>query len=151
MGGDRVAVTTIVGPNADTHVYEPRPPDAAAVGGAQIFFVNGLGFEGWLDRLVDATGFAGPVIDGIGRRARRTPMDEDGQTVTDPHAWQSLSNGLIYVANIAKGLCAVDAAGCATYAANAAAYSAEIAALDAEVKAQIAAVPEAAAQGDHHA
>ena len=44
-------VTTIVGPNADTHVYEPKPGDAAAVASAQIFFVNGLGFEGWMDRL----------------------------------------------------------------------------------------------------
>ncbi|WP_421761242.1 metal ABC transporter substrate-binding protein [Devosia sp.] len=142
IGGDRVAVTTIVGPNADTHVYEPTPADAAAVSGTQIFFVNGLGFEGWLDRLVGATGFKGPVItssDGV----KTHTMDKDGQTVTDPHAWQSLSNGLLYVANIEKGLCAVDAAGCAIYEANAAAYSAEISALDAEVKAQIAAVPEA--------
>jgi zinc/manganese transport system substrate-binding protein len=142
IGGDRVALTTIVGPNADTHVYEPSPTDAAAVSGAQIFFVNGLGFEGWLDRLVGATGFAGPVItasDGV----KTHTMDEDGETLTDPHAWQSLSNGLFYVANIEKGLCAVDAAGCPVYAANAAAYSAEISALDAEVKAQITAVPEA--------
>jgi zinc/manganese transport system substrate-binding protein len=70
-------------------------------------------------------------------------MDEDGQTITDPHAWQSLSNGLIYVENIRKGLCAADAGGCDAYAANAAAYSAQISALDAEVKAAIAAVPEA--------
>lgn len=142
IGGDRVAVTTIVGPNADTHVYEPTPADAAAVTGTQIFFVNGLGFEGWLDRLVGATGFKGPVITAS-EGVKTHTMDEDGETVTDPHAWQSLANGLLYVANITKGLCAVDAAGCATYEANAASYSAEISALDAEVKAQIGAVPEA--------
>jgi len=141
VGGDRVAVTTIVGPNADTHVYEPRPQDAAVLSGARAFFVNGLGFEGWLARLVEATGFKGEVVtasDGVVTHA----MDEGGQAITDPHAWQSLANGQIYVRNIAKGLCAVDAEGCATYEANAAAYSAQLAALDADVKAAIAAVPE---------
>ena len=62
VGGDRVAVTTIVGPNADSHVYEPRPQDAAVLSGAQAFFVNGLGFEGWLERLVEATAVEGKVV-----------------------------------------------------------------------------------------
>lgn len=142
VGGDRVAVTTIVGPNADTHVYEPRPQDAAVLSGAQLFVINGLGFEGWFDRLVEATGFKGEVVTASEGVATHT-MEEDGEAITDPHAWQSLTNGELYVANIAKGLCAVDAEGCATYEANAAAYSAKIAALDAEVRAAIAAVPEA--------
>ena len=141
VGGDRVTVTTIVGPNADTHVYEPRPQDAAALGQAQAFFVNGLGFEGWLDRLVEATGFKGAVVTASDGVATHT-MDEDGETITDPHAWQSLGNGLIYVDNIKAGLCAVDPDGCPTYTANAEAYSAQISALDTEVKAQLAAVPE---------
>jgi zinc/manganese transport system substrate-binding protein len=141
VGGDRVAVTTIVGPNADTHVYEPKPGDAIAVAGADIFFVNGLGFEGWMERFVESTGYQGPLIvasDGV----KTHTMDDEGETVTDPHAWQSLGNGLLYVENIAKGLCQVDAAGCETYTANAEAYEAEIAALDNAVKAGIAAVPE---------
>ncbi|MBE0577937.1 metal ABC transporter substrate-binding protein [Devosia sp.] len=142
VGGDRVAVTTFVGPNADTHVYEPTPADAAALTSTQVFFVNGLGFEGWLERLVEATGFAGPVVTVSEGVATHT-MDEDGEEITDPHAWQSLSNGQIYVSNIARALCAVDAAGCKTYTANAEAYSAELAALDAEVKAKIAEVSEA--------
>lgn len=142
VGGDRVAVTTIVGPNADTHVYEPKPSDAAAVAGADIFFVNGLGFEGWMDRFVQSTEYKGPVVvasDGIASHT----MDEDGKVVTDPHAWQSLRNGLVYVDNIAKGLCQVDAAGCETYTANADAYKAQIETLDGEVRGTIAIVPEA--------
>ena len=142
VGGDRVALTTIVGPNADTHVYDPTPADAAAVGKAKVFFVSGLGFEGWMDRLVEATGYKGALVvasEGVSSRQ----MDEDGETITDPHAWQSLSNGLIYVDNISKGLCAADPEGCPTYEANARSYEAEITALDAEVKAQIASVPEA--------
>ena len=142
VGGDRVAVTTIVGPNADTHVYEPRPQDAAMLSGAQLFVINGLGFEGWFDRLVEATGFKGEMVTASDGVATHT-MDEDGQAITDPHAWQSLTNAEFYLANILKGLCDVDTEGCATYEANAQAYWRQIAALDAEVRAAIAAVPEA--------
>ena len=140
VGGDRLHVTTIVGPNADTHVYEPRPSDAAAVAGADVFFINGLGFEGWMDRFVEATGYKGTLVtvsDGVASHE----MDEDGEAVTDPHAWQSLKNGGLYVENIAKGLCAVDAAGCTTYTANADAYVAELTMLDATVREQLEAVP----------
>ena len=141
VGGDRVNVTTIVGPNADTHVYEPKPSDAAAVTKAQIFFVNGLGFEGWMDRFVQSTGYTGPLI--VASQGVKTHnFVDDGETVTDPHAWQSLQNGILYVENISKGLCSVDAAGCATYQANAEAYEVQISALDATVKAAIAQVPE---------
>lgn len=145
VGGERVEVTTIVGPNADTHVYEPKPADAVAVSRANVLFVNGLGFEGWLDRFVESTGFAGPVVVASEGVATHT-MDEDGEAVTDPHAWQSLKNGLLYVENVAAGLCAADAEGCESYKANAAGYSADIAALDAQVIADIAAVPEARRQ-----
>lgn len=149
VGGDRVSVTTIVGPNADTHVYEPKPQDAAVLGEAQAFFVSGLGFEGWLERLVEATAFKGKVItasDGVTTRATGGEGEHEGEHdhgFIDPHAWQSLGNGLIYVSNIKAALCELDADGCATYTANAEAYSAQISALDAEVKAAIAAVPEA--------
>ena len=140
VGGDRVAVTTIVGPNADTHVYEPKPSDAASVAGADIFFINGLGFEGWMDRFVESTGYTGQLViasEGVATHE----MDEDGEEVTDPHAWQSLTNGVLYIENIAKGLCAVDAAGCDTYTKNATAYAAELTALDATVREELEAVP----------
>lgn len=141
VGGDFVEVTTIVGANADTHVYEPKPADAVALSHTQIFFVNGLGFEGWMDRLVQSTGFKGTTVTAsAGVETRK--MEEDGREITDPHAWQNLDNGLIYVKNIADGLCRVDAGACPTFRKNAAAYSAEISALDAEVKDRIAAVPE---------
>jgi zinc/manganese transport system substrate-binding protein len=142
VGGDLVEVITIVGPNSDTHVYEPKPADAKSLAAAQIFFANGLGFEGWMDRLVEATGFKGEtVIASEGVKSRT--MIEDGVAETDPHAWQNLSNGVLYVKNIADGLCKADAADCATFRKNAEAYSAEIRSLDAEVKKRIAAVPEA--------
>ena len=142
VGGDRVDLTTIVGPDADTHVYEPKPADAVTLKASQLFFVNGLGFEGWLDRLVEATRFAGTVVTAS-TGIKSHEMDEDGETVTDPHAWQNLANGELYVRNIKDALCAVDAEGCPVYTANADAYIAEIAELDATVRAAIATVPEA--------
>ena len=100
IGGNLVQVTTIVGANADTHVYEPKPADAVAVSHTQIFFVNGLGFEGWMDRFVQSTAFKGTIVTAsAGVKTRK--MEEDGQEITDPHAWQNLSNGLLYVKNIA--------------------------------------------------
>jgi zinc/manganese transport system substrate-binding protein len=142
VGGDHVEVTTIVGPNSDTHVYEPKPADAKSLAAAQVFFANGLGFEGWMERLVEATGFKGEtVIASTGVKSRS--MIEDGVQKTDPHAWQNLANGLLYVKNIADGLCKADPQDCDSFRRNAAAYVAEIADLDAEVKARIAAVPEA--------
>ncbi|MEO9168305.1 MAG: zinc ABC transporter substrate-binding protein, partial [Aestuariivirga sp.] len=69
-----------------------------------------------------------------------------GKQVTDPHAWQDLSNGQIYVANIAKALCVVDSNDCATFNANATAYKAKLAALDADIKTKFAAIPEARKQ-----
>lgn len=141
VGGDKVVVTTIVGPDDDTHVYEPTPSDVKKLLGGKAFFVNGLGFEGWMQRLVQSAGYAGQVVVATTGIAPRQ-LDEDGQTVEDPHAWQSLANGLIYVDNILKGLCAADAEDCDSFTANAAAYKAKISALDAQVKAEIAAVPE---------
>lgn len=150
VGGDRVAVTTIVGPNADSHIYEPKPSDAAAVAAADIFFVNGLGFEGWMERLVEATGYAGLLVtvsDGVKTHEMAEGEEHDDHErhahEIDPHAWQNLQNGVLYVDNIAKGLCEADVAGCDIYTANATAYAAQLSALDAEVKAQIAAIPEA--------
>ena len=149
VGGEHVAVTTIVGPNADTHVYEPKPADAVALAGADLFIVNGLGFEGWMERLVEATGYTGQVVvvsDGIATHAmaeEEHAHEEDGHDhgETDPHAWQDLQNGIVYVKAIADALCSVDRASCADFTANAEAYSAKLAALDADIKARLAGVP----------
>ncbi len=62
IGGDRVALTTLVGPNGDAHVYQPTPDDARAVASAALLVANGVSFEGWLDRLVDAAGFGGQRV-----------------------------------------------------------------------------------------
>lgn len=141
VGGDRVSVTTLVGPDGDAHVFEPTPADARSVAGADVVVVNGLGFEGWMERLIQASGYDGPLVvasDGVKSRT----MDDDGQTVTDPHAWQDLGNGRLYVENVAAGLAAADPQGAAAYRAAATAYAAELAAKDKWVRDELAAVPE---------
>jgi zinc/manganese transport system substrate-binding protein len=140
VGGDRVAVTILVGPDGDAHVFEPTPADAKAVTAADVLFVNGLGLEGWMDRLIQSSGYKGPVAVASKGVQSRT-MDEDGTTVTDPHAWQDLSNGRIYVENVAAALAAADPQGAAAYRAAASAYSAEIAAKDRWVRAELTDVP----------
>lgn len=160
VGGDRVALTTIVGPNGDTHVYQPTPADAKKLAGAKVIFVNGLGFEGWMERLAKASGTKGKFIvttKGITPRERTKiePQDDDEKEADhgkeahaghdhgpiDPHAWQSIANAEIYVKNVRDGLIAADPAGKAVYEKNAAAYLAKLDALQTEVKAALAAIP----------
>ena len=154
VGGDRVSVTTLVGPDGDAHVYEPTPNDVKAVAGAKLLVVNGLGFEGWMSRLAEASGYAGPVtVASEGVKPREMAEEEDHHDHAeadhaahdhhgvDPHAWQDVANAVTYVKNIAAGLDAADPDGKATYDANATAYVAELEALDAEVRAAMAALP----------
>jgi zinc/manganese transport system substrate-binding protein len=148
VGGDRVDVTTLVGPDGDAHVYEPTPADAKNLAASAILFTNGLGFEGWMDRLEKSSGFKGKVVvasTGVKPRTMVEEEEEGGkpETITDPHAWQSLANGKLYVANIRDGLIAADPAGKATYEANAAKYLDAIAKEEDAVKAALAKLPPA--------
>ncbi|HEY1363564.1 MAG TPA: metal ABC transporter substrate-binding protein [Xanthobacteraceae bacterium] len=144
VGGDRLDLATLVGPNSDAHVYAAAPADAKKVAEARLVILNGLGFEGWMERLVKASGGqATMVIASKGVRQRRSAgghAGHDGGQV-DPHAWQSVPNAEIYVANIRDALIAVDPSGRDAYAGNAAAYLARLDALDRELVAAVAAIP----------
>ena len=143
VGGARTDVATLVGPNSDAHVYSPTPADAKTLAQAKVVVVNGLGLEGWLTRLVTASGSrAATVTASTGIKPRRMEDEHHGgQFVTDPHAWQSIANAKIYVTNIRDGLVKVDPDGRAAYAANATAYLAKLDALEADVKAAIERIP----------
>jgi len=155
VGGDRVEVMSLVPPNSDAHVFDPTPADARTLAGADIFFVNGLGFEGWIERLETSSGFKGKSVvasEGVTpltldeehhhrEGAHEDESAESEHEATDPHAWQNLANGKIYVANIRDGLIAVDPEGKATYEANAAKYLAAIDQEDKAVKDALAALP----------
>jgi zinc/manganese transport system substrate-binding protein len=143
VGGDRIDVKALVGANADAHVYSPTPGDAKEVAAATVVFVNGLGLEGWLPRLVSASGSKAPVVTVTKDVPPRRMPDEHhpGKTTIDPHAWQSIADAKIYVTNIRDALAAADPAGKAVYDANAQAYLARLDDLDNEVRAAIAAIP----------
>jgi len=170
VGGDRVEITTLVGPNGDAHVYEPKPADAASVARADVVLVNGLQFEGFLQRLVEASGTKAPIAElskGVeliksgeeehhhehqeGDKAAKQESPEHSEEEGhedhhhgefDPHAFQSVHNVEIYVKNIVKALCAADAAGCDAYKANGEAYEAKLDALDKEIRASVATIPQ---------
>ncbi|MBV9566199.1 MAG: zinc ABC transporter substrate-binding protein [Bradyrhizobium sp.] len=136
VGGDKVDVTTLVGPNGDVHVYTPTPADARKIASAGLIVVNGLGLEGWLPRLVQSSGSKAATIIASGGIE---PLKSDSET--DPHAWQSVANAKIYVANIRDALLAADAVDADTFRKNAEAYLARLDALDAEVRAAVANIP----------
>jgi zinc/manganese transport system substrate-binding protein len=141
--GDRIEVGTLVGANGNAHVYSPSPADARRVADADVVFVNGLGFEGWLDRLVKASGTKAPIVvasKGVKPRERSGDRDHD-HGAADPHAWQSVGNVKIYVANIRDALSAADPDGKPRYEASAAAYLIKLDALEREVTATIAKIP----------
>ncbi len=134
--GDLATVTTIVGPDADAHVYQPSVADARAVAQADIIFVNGLGFETWSDTLIAESGTEATVHVAT---AGITPVKVDG--ITDPHAWNSLSNGVIYVTNVAAAMKEAMPEHADEITANADAYIAELESLDAETKSKLADLP----------
>jgi zinc/manganese transport system substrate-binding protein len=141
VGGERLALTTLVGPNGDVHVYAPTPADVKTIAAANIVFVNGLGLEGWIDRLIAASATpAAVVVASRGVKPRSGGGGRD-RAATDPHAWQSVANAKIYVGNIRDGLIATDPDGENVYSANAAAYLAAFDQLDAEIKMAIEAIP----------
>ena len=134
--GEHAQVTTIVGPDADAHVYQPSVSDARAVADADVIFVNGLGFETWSDTLIAESGTEGAVYvatEGV------TPVLVDGEA--DPHAWNALTNGVIYVQNITTAMSEAMPDHADDFTANAAAYIAQLEALDAEAKSKLSALP----------
>jgi zinc/manganese transport system substrate-binding protein len=149
IGGDRVDVTALAGPNADMHAFQPTPADAKAVAAADLVVINGLGFEGWADRLVKSSGYKKqPVIASKGIKSLAAEDDKHGhggkghaQGRADPHAWQAVANVKTYVANIRDALIAVDAGGKADYESAAGDYLKKLDALEAEIKGAFADVP----------
>jgi zinc/manganese transport system substrate-binding protein len=161
IAGDHATIVTLVGPNNNTHVFEPGPRDSTALAEADLLVANGLGFEPWLGRLSEAAGFKGALIvasegvtplaaeheEAAGEHAEEEGehVEEDGHDhdhgAFDPHAFQDLANGQIYVANIAKGLAQADPAHAAEFQDKAQRLSDEMAELDAALKLEFSAIP----------
>ena len=137
VGGTGVDVTTLVGPDGDAHVYVPTPADAKRIAGAKLVFVNGLGLEGWLPRLVQSAGNKAVIVTATSGVA---PLKLGSEA--DPHAWQSPLNAKIYVANVRDALVAAAPAEAIAFRSNAEAYLEKLDALDREVRQAIAQIPE---------
>lgn len=152
VGGDRVELTTLVGPDGDAHVYAPTPADGRKLAEAKAVFVNGLGFEGWMNRLIRSSGTKAKVVEAAkgvqtlkAEGEKHAHGDRHGHSHShggvDPHAWQSVPNAKIYITNIRDALIAADPTGKAVYEANATAYLARLDELDKEVRAAVERIP----------
>lgn len=144
VGGDRIALDVLVGPGADAHVYAPTPGDAKKLTSAKVVFINGIRFEGWMDRLVRSSGAKAAVVT-VTKGLKPLTMSErhagHNHSAADPHAWQDVANAKLYVANIRDALIEADAAGAEGYRTRADAYLKQLDALDGEIRAALAAVP----------
>jgi zinc/manganese transport system substrate-binding protein len=150
VGGERVSVTNLVGPNEDAHGFEAKPSDAKSLLQSRLLVSNGLGFDSWaqvLARSVDYKGMALLASKGLKplTEAAKPAVKGHGHShgEADPHAWQNPNNVVLYVRNIAAALSQLDPASASTYQANADAYVKELQALDAWAKAQFNAIPAA--------
>lgn len=160
VGGERIAVRTLVGPDGDAHVYQPTPADARALAEAKVIVVNGLDFEGWMPRLLKSSGTRASVVtasadikpiktehdhaheekeSGGAKAAHKHDHHEHGEF--DPHAWHDIENVKSYVRVIANALIAADAGGASVYNANAARYLSELDALQTEIATAFDAIP----------
>ncbi len=140
IGQDKVEVKNLVGPDQDSHVFEPRPQNAKELARADLVVVNGLGFEGWLDRLIEASGFRGKILVatiGIQPLAHMV----NGKTMVDPHAWHSLKNAKVYVDNIVKGLTNLLPEEASFFKARGEVYSKALETLEQEMSQKIAEIP----------
>jgi len=141
VGGEHVKVTSLVGPNGDPHSFEPAPKDSKAINASDVVFVSGLGLEGWIDRLVSASGYKGKVVtasDGVDSRQ----MVDDGKEITDPHAWNSMANGVIYATNVMNALIAADPEDADYFRKRGGAYIEQLKKLDEWAKSEFAGIPQ---------
>ena len=96
--GETAEIKTIVPVGGDPHLYEATPRDAQLVQSGEIFFINGLTFEGWIEELIANSGSKAPAyivtegVDAIGSSKYSNSFD--------PHAWMDVSNVMVYAENI---------------------------------------------------
>lgn len=144
VGGKRVQVRALVGPDQDAHVYQPTPEDVRAVAGARVVVTNGLGFEGWIDRLIKASDTKAARVVATTGIPTRQMAGGDGHghgKLVDPHVWHDPKRMAAYARTIAEGLAKADPAGADAYKAHAAAFAERAAAADAWAEAEFAKVP----------
>jgi ABC-type Zn uptake system ZnuABC Zn-binding protein ZnuA len=151
VAGDRIDLTTLIGPGQDPHTYQPTPQDIAAIEKAHVVFLNGFHLEEGLESTIDAaSGVTSPVVSvSAGIQPRPSPAEKappglgagGGHAAGDPHVWFDPANVKVWTDNIERTMSALDPANAATYQANAAAYARQLDELDATIRAQVALIP----------
>ena len=148
VGDHQVDLAVLVGADTDAHTYQPRPSDARMLVEAQALVSNGLGFEGWIDRLAKAAPFKGRAIVATVGVATLQSAASHGHghshaNAPDPHCWQDVGRVRRYVGNIVAGLAAADVANAPFYRERGQSYDKRLSELDQWVRAEIAKVPAA--------
>jgi zinc/manganese transport system substrate-binding protein len=149
VGGDDIDLHILAGRNSDAHVFEPTPSDAKTLAKADLVIINGLGFEGWMERLIAASGYKGPIVVVTQGIKALVPEEEEehghheehNHGETDPHAWHNVANVKLYVSHIRDALIKQDASNAKAYTMRANEYLAKLTQLDAWIKSEIAKVP----------
>lgn len=147
IGGDGIEITQLLRPGVDPHDYDPPAADLEALAAADLLIENGVWLEGWLAEAVSASGFDGTRVvmaEGVLIRhgaAAEEHGDDHGEERGDPHIWHDPRNAKIMVANIERGLVAVDPESSAQYRANLEAYTAALDELDRETEEKINSIP----------
>ena len=106
IGGEYVKVEMIVTVGGDPHLHEPTPEDARLVSSADLILINGLTFEGWINKLIENSGTSAKTE--IVTKGISVLDNKDYKNSVDPHAWMDASNGVIYANNIKNALVQLD-------------------------------------------
>jgi zinc/manganese transport system substrate-binding protein len=142
VGGSDVAVTSLIGRDANEHLFEPSPEQVRLLTQSQLFIVNGLGLEGWLTRLTQAARYRGPVVIATKGITPITATEPGAAAPSpDPHAWQDVRNGIVYARNIARVLADVDPARAEAYEQRFDRYKVELEVLDWSVRERLGTIP----------
>ena len=141
VGGDRMEIATLVGPGGDVHAYAPAPADARTVAGAKLIVENGIGLEAWVDQLIGTAAAQAPVV--VASRGVKPRARDERAAYLDPHAWLSVANAKLYVANIRDGLRRIDVGDTKLFNTTAASYLVNLDALDADIRAAVETIPAA--------
>lgn len=139
IGGNLIEVRMIVPIGGDPHIYEPTPADAQMVARADLVLRNGLTFEGWIDELVENSGFSGTITtitEGVD-----VISSEEYENSADPHAWMSARNGLIYLRNIRDALVTLAPEYAEEFNFNYQIYRQQLADLDQQIEEMLSGIP----------
>lgn len=142
VGGDLVAVTSLVPSHADVHTFEPKPADLRALSGARLVVMNGLGLDDWLRETIEGGSRPDTPIVALAEGLEGVdllPGEEPGEE--NPHLWLAVPYAIRYVDRIEAALASADAGNAAVYGRQATAYRDELTALDAEVRSRIGQIP----------